>query len=86
MLTAANDALENAQVDFDLLDEGALSGDPAVRAPARVAGGALAVFGAQRYRFAVLPQTPTISLAAVRTLTSFVRSGGTLVAVGALAG
>ena len=80
--TAANDALENAQVDFDLLDEGALSGDPAVRAPARVAGGALAV-GAQRYRFAVLPQTPTISLAAVRTLTAFVRTGGTLVAVGA---
>ena len=36
--TAANDALENAQVDFDLLDEGALSGDPAVRAPARVVG------------------------------------------------
>ena len=81
--TAANDALENAQVDFDLLDEGALSGDPAVRAPARVVGGALAV-GTQRYRFAVLPQTPTISLAAVRTLTAFVRSGGTLVAVGAL--
>ncbi|MDN3358976.1 glycosyl hydrolase [Actinomadura sp. DC4] len=81
--TAANDALEDSQVDFDLLDEGALSGDPAVRAPARVRGGALQV-GEQRYRFAVLPQTPTLALAAVRTLTGFVRSGGTLVAVGSL--
>src|SRR4051812_21224379 len=81
--TAANDALEDAQVDFDLLDEGALSGDPAVRTPARVRGGALQV-GAQRYRLAVLPQTPTLALAAVRTLTGFVRSGGTLVAVGTL--
>ena len=81
--TAANDALEDAQVDFDLLDEGALSGDPAVRAPAQVRGGALRV-GAQRYRLAVLPQTPTLALAAVRTLTAFVRSGGTLVAVGSL--
>ncbi|HEY0541391.1 MAG TPA: glycosyl hydrolase [Actinoallomurus sp.] len=80
---AANDALEDSQVDFDLLDEGALSGDPAVRAPARVHGGALQV-GAQRYRLAVLPQTPTLALAAVRTLTGFVRSGGTLVAVGSL--
>jgi hypothetical protein len=81
--TAANDALEDAQVDFDLLDEGALAGDPAVRAPARVHGGALRV-GPQRYRYAVLPQTPTLALAAVHTLTGFVRSGGTLVAVGSL--
>src|SRR6266496_2278331 len=73
--TDANDALENSQVDFDLLDEGALAGDPAVRAPARVQGGALAV-GAQRYRFAVLPQTPTLALAAVLrvALTTLVRS------------
>lgn len=81
--TAANDALEDSQVDFDLLDEGALSGDPAVRAPAEAHDGALRA-GAQSYRFAVLPQTPTIALAAVRTLTAFVRSGGTLVAVGTL--
>ncbi|HEY7048510.1 MAG TPA: glycosyl hydrolase [Jatrophihabitantaceae bacterium] len=81
--TAANDALENSQVDFDLLDEGALAGDPAVRAQARVQGGTLAV-GAQRYRFAALPQTPTISLATVRTLTDFVRTGGTLAAIGTL--
>lgn len=80
---AANNALEDLQVDFDLLDEGALSGDPAVRASARVHGGTLQV-GRQNYRFAVLPQTPTIALGAVRTLTDFVRSGGTLVAVGAL--
>jgi hypothetical protein len=81
--TAANDALENAQVDFDLLDEGALAGDPAVRAPAHVQDGSLAV-GTQHYRFAVLPQTPTISVAAVRTLTAFVRAGGMLAAVGQL--
>ena len=81
--TDANDALENSQVDFDLLDEGALAGDPAVRAPARVQGGALAV-GTQRYRFAVLPQTPTLALAAVHTLADFVGSGGTLVVVGTL--
>jgi hypothetical protein len=81
--TAANNALEDAQTDFDLLPDAALSGDPAVRTPARVSHGALAV-GDQRYRLAVLPQTPTISLATVSTLTSFVRSGGTLAAIGTL--
>jgi len=82
-LTAANDALEDHQVDFDLLPDTALAGDRAVRARATVRAGTLAV-GPQRYRLAVLPRTPTISLATVATLTSFVRSGGTLVAVGTL--
>ena len=81
--TDANTALEDSQVDFDLLDEGALSADPEVRVPASVVTGQLKV-GPQSYRVAVLPQTPTIDLATVDTLTRFVRSGGTLVAVGDL--
>ncbi|MFJ8581747.1 glycosylhydrolase-like jelly roll fold domain-containing protein [Micromonospora sp. NPDC093277] len=81
--TAAAYALEDEQVDFDLLDEGALSGDPAIRAHAQVRGGRLHV-GEQSYRMAVLPQAPTNDIATVRTLTAFVRTGGTLVAVGDL--
>ena len=81
--TAAAYALEDEQVDFDLIDEGALSGDPAIRAHAQVRGGRLHV-GEQSYRMAVLPQAPTIDVATVRTLTAFVRTGGTLVAVGDL--
>lgn len=82
-LIAANDALEDSQADFDLLSDAALSGDRGVRAPATVGRGELAI-GDQRYRVAVLPQTPTISLATIAMLTAFVRSGGTLSAVGAL--
>ncbi|WP_433370739.1 glycosylhydrolase-like jelly roll fold domain-containing protein [Streptosporangium sp. CA-115845] len=81
--TAAAYALEDAQVDFDLLDEGALSGDKAIRAHARAKGGQLRV-GKQSYRVAVLPQAPTLDLATARTLAKFVRSGGTLVAIGDL--
>ncbi|GAA2111377.1 glycosylhydrolase-like jelly roll fold domain-containing protein [Actinomadura alba] len=81
--TAAAYALEDAQTDFDLLDEGALTGDEAIRAHARAIGGRLQV-GKQSYRLAVLPQTPTLDLATARTLESFVRSGGTLVAIGDL--
>lgn len=80
---AANDALEDRQADFDLLTDSALSGDADIRAAASVDHGSLTV-GSQRYRLAVLPETPTISLAAVAMLTNFVRSGGTLAAVGAL--
>ncbi|MDZ5441538.1 glycosyl hydrolase [Micromonospora sp. 4G57] len=83
--TAAAYALEDAQVDFDLLDEGALAGDPAIRARAQARGGRLHV-GEQSYRLAVLPQAPTLDVATVRTLTEFVRTGGTLVAVGDLPG
>ena len=81
--TAANNALEDNQSDFDLLHDGALAGDPAVRAQATVDAGTLAV-GEQRYRLAVLPQTPTIDLAGVSLLTTFVQSGGTVVAIGDL--
>jgi len=81
--TAAAHALEDRQVDFDLLDEGALDADPALRLHARVRGGRLEV-GRQAYRVAVLPSAPTLSLGAVRTLDRFVRGGGTLVVAGAL--
>ncbi|AUH39896.1 glycoside hydrolase [Streptomyces sp. CMB-StM0423] len=79
--TGAVHALEDVQVDFDFLDEGALTGDPALIEHARPRGGRLAV-GHAAYEFVVLPQTPMLSLDAVWTLTAFVAGGGTLVAVG----
>ncbi|MFJ8605195.1 glycosylhydrolase-like jelly roll fold domain-containing protein [Streptomyces shenzhenensis] len=74
-------ALERAQVDFDLLHEGALGGDPELRHRADVRGGRLAV-GAARYDLVVVPRSPTLDAAGVRVLREFVRSGGTAVAVG----
>ncbi|WP_405608083.1 glycosylhydrolase-like jelly roll fold domain-containing protein [Streptomyces sp. NBC_00076] len=82
-LSGAAYALERAQVDFDLLHEGALTGDPELLAHARVRSGRLAV-GAARYDLVVLPLTPTLDTATVRVLDAFVRAGGTVVAVGAL--
>ncbi|MFD7710855.1 glycosylhydrolase-like jelly roll fold domain-containing protein [Streptomyces sp. NPDC059786] len=82
-LAGAAYALERAQVDFDLLHDGALTGDPDLLAHAKVRDGQLAV-GAARYDLVVLPVTPTLDAAAVRALTAFVRSGGTVVAVGTL--
>ncbi|WP_433892455.1 glycosyl hydrolase [Streptomyces sp. CA-111067] len=76
-------ALEDRQVDFDFLDEGALTGDPALIEHAQVRGGELAV-GRQRYGVLVLPATPMLSLGAVAVLARFVDGGGTLVAVGDL--
>ncbi len=78
-------ALEDEQVDFDLLDERALSSDPVLRAHAVVRRGALAV-GRMRYTAVVLPRTSQLSLAAARTLERFVRGGGTLIAAGPLPG
>ncbi|MER5434175.1 glycosyl hydrolase [Streptomyces sp. NPDC002588] len=75
-------ALERAQVDFDLLHEGALTNDPELLAHARVRSGRLVV-GAAAYDLVVLPVTPTLAAAAVRALGAFVRAGGTVVAVGA---
>lgn len=82
-LSDAAYALERAQVDFDLLHEGALTGDPDLLAHARVRSGRLAV-GAARYDLVVLPVTPTLDTVTVRALTAFARAGGTVVAVGAL--
>ncbi|GAB2964772.1 twin-arginine translocation signal domain-containing protein [Streptomyces pseudoechinosporeus] len=75
-------ALERGQVDFDLLHEGALSGDPDLLCPAVVRGGRLAV-GKARYDLVVVPQTPVLDVDAVRALTRFVREGGTVVTVAA---
>jgi hypothetical protein len=82
-LTDAAYALERAQVDFDLLHEGALTGDKALLARARVSGGRLAV-GEARYDLVVLPTTPVWDVDAVSVLREFVRAGGTVVAVGSL--
>jgi len=82
--TGAVHALEDRQVDFDLLDEGALDADPALRLHARADGGRLTV-GRQSYRLAVLPETPTLALGTVQTLRRLVLGGGTVVAIGALA-
>ncbi|MFG2357887.1 glycosylhydrolase-like jelly roll fold domain-containing protein [Streptomyces sp. NPDC048521] len=76
-------ALERAQVDFDLLHEGALSGDPALLAHAQVRGGRLVV-GAAAYDLVVVPPAPTLDAAGLRVLRAFAEAGGTVVAVGAL--
>ncbi|MFK4688153.1 hypothetical protein RKD22_001088 [Streptomyces pristinaespiralis] len=82
-LSDAAYALESAQVDFDLVHEGALSGDRGLLAHAVTRGGRLSV-GEAHYDLVVLPLTPTLDAAAVKTLTAFVRGGGTVVAVGDL--
>ncbi|GGJ44351.1 glycosyl hydrolase [Streptomyces brasiliensis] len=82
-LSDAAYALERAQVDFDLLHEGALSADPDLLYRADVRGGRLAV-GAARYDLVVLPVTPTLDAACVQVLRDFVRTGGTVVGVGTL--
>ncbi|TKA06326.1 glycosyl hydrolase [Actinacidiphila oryziradicis] len=76
-------ALEDSQIDFDFVDEGALVGDPALIEHARPRGGVLVV-GHQEYSILVLPETPMLSAGAVDTLTDFVNGGGTLIAVGTL--
>ncbi|WP_320781792.1 glycosylhydrolase-like jelly roll fold domain-containing protein [Streptomyces sp. CRN 30] len=82
-LSDAAYALERAQVDFDLLHEGALTGDGELLVHARTRGGRLAV-GAARYDLVVVPLTPVLDAAGIRALGSFVRAGGTVVAVGDL--
>ncbi|MEV6638739.1 glycosylhydrolase-like jelly roll fold domain-containing protein [Amycolatopsis sp. NPDC051371] len=79
-LTTAH-ALEDVQVDFDFLDEGALDADPALVTHARPSGPKLVV-GQQAYRIVVVPETPVLALGAVRTLTRFARGGGNVVVIG----
>ncbi|MFD4777450.1 glycosylhydrolase-like jelly roll fold domain-containing protein, partial [Streptomyces sp. NPDC058427] len=81
--TGAVHALEDSQIDFDFVDEGALTADPALIEHARSHGGDLVV-GRQRYGILVLPTTPMLSLGAAVALTRFVDGGGVLVAVGEL--
>jgi hypothetical protein len=79
-LTTAH-ALEDVQVDFDFLDEGALDADPALVTHARPTGSKLVV-GQQAYGIVVVPRTPILAVGTVRTLIRFVRGGGTVVLVG----
>ena len=76
-------ALERGQVDFDLLSDGSLSGDPHSRYQARPTNGELEV-GEASYRMLVVPTTPVLDLETVDTLKRFVRSGGRVAAVGPL--
>lgn len=76
-------ALERSQVDFDLLTDGALSGDPSVRVRAEVAEGRINV-GQGSYAFAVLPETPVLDIATAKALSDFVRTGGHLITIGDL--
>ncbi|WP_030183086.1 glycosylhydrolase-like jelly roll fold domain-containing protein [Streptomyces violaceorubidus] len=82
-LSEAAYALERAQVDFDLLHEGALTRDPALLAHAEVREGRLVV-GAAAYDLVVIPRTPVLDADGVGVLREFVRAGGTVIAVGAL--
>jgi hypothetical protein len=76
-------ALEDVQVDFDMVGESSLDGDPGMRLHASPEGGRLEV-GEQTYRYVILPPTPVLSLETVETLLEFVRGGGTVAALGEL--
>ena len=78
---ATMNSLEDSQVDFDLLDEGALTADPQVLTPATVTGGTLRV-GKMTYTTVVVPKASYLSLEAARTLRDFVASGGEVVFAG----
>jgi hypothetical protein len=80
--TSITYAMEDAQVDFDMLDEASLDGDPAMLHQAEVRGHDLRI-GSQAYRTVVVPPAPTISLEAVRRLERLAASGGTVIAYGA---
>lgn len=75
-------SLEDAQVDFDLLDEGALSGDPAILAPAVVTDDGRLDVGKMSYSAVVVPHAPFVSLEAIQTLATFVEAGGKVVFAG----
>jgi hypothetical protein len=79
-LTTAH-ALEDVQIDFDFLDEGALDADPALITHAKPAGPRLVV-GQQAYGIVVVPRTPILAAGSVRTLIRFARGGGTVIVVG----
>lgn len=73
---AAAEGLFAAQRDFTIIDSRALT-------EARVEGDAL-VHGKLRWRVVVLPGTDTLPKAAWENLARFVRSGGVIIALGAL--
>ncbi|NYJ03604.1 hypothetical protein HNR19_004302 [Nocardioides thalensis] len=82
-LSGAAYALERGQVDFDLVSDGSFSRDARTRFHARPRSGRLQV-GAATYDMVVVPSTPVLDLETVRTLQELVRTGGRVVAVGAL--
>lgn len=82
-LSGAAYALERGQVDFDMVSDGSLAGDPHTRFQARARSGQLQV-GEATYDMVVVPSTPVLDLETVRTLQELVRTGGRVVAVGAL--
>ncbi|XVU29355.1 glycosylhydrolase-like jelly roll fold domain-containing protein [Actinoplanes sp. CA-054009] len=81
--TEASYALERGQVDFDLLSDSSLSGDPVARFQGEVRGRQLRV-GKASYDQLVLPRTPILDLASAQLLNRFSRNGGKLVVVGGL--
>ncbi|BAL89591.1 hypothetical protein AMIS_43710 [Actinoplanes missouriensis 431] len=81
--TEAAFALERGQVDFDLLSDSSLSGDPVARFQGVVRGGRLHV-GKAAYDQLVLPATPILDLSTAKRLSDFVRFGGKLIVVGDL--
>ncbi len=78
---ATMSSLEDSQVDFDQLDEGALTGDPQILAPAEVVDGTLHV-GEMTYSTVVVPRAPYLSLEAATTLRDLVADGGEVVFAG----
>jgi hypothetical protein len=80
--TAIMYGMEDTQVDFDLLDEASLDGDPAMLHQAEARGHDLRI-GSQAYRTVVIPPAPMMSLEAVRRLEQLAASGGTVIAYGA---
>ncbi|TCO54270.1 glycosylhydrolase-like jelly roll fold domain-containing protein [Actinocrispum wychmicini] len=81
--TNAVHALEDVQVDFDLVDEGALDNDPALVTHALARGPRL-VLGQQAYQIMVVPQTPMLALGTAQVLVRFVHGGGTVIVTGDL--
>ncbi|MBD8079870.1 glycosyl hydrolase [Cellulosimicrobium arenosum] len=79
---AAQHSLEDRQVDFDLLDEGALSDDPSILAHAVVTADGRLEVGEMTYSTIVVPTAPVVSLEAVQRLVELVEAGGEVVLAG----
>lgn len=80
---ATSNALLQAQLDFDYLDELALAGDEDLGVDLEVSDGDV-VLGDQRWQTLVMPRTDVLSLEALATIERAVRTGGTVVAVDGL--
>jgi len=76
-------AISGGQHDFNYVDELVLGGNPDLGVPVEVGPKALKV-GDYRYSVLVLPAVPSISGTAAKTLETFYRQGGTVIALGRL--